>query len=47
MKHILHHSSGHQNQAPQEPWRDAALRPPIGTINIILAAPGRTRGYPS
>ena len=27
--------------------RDAALRPPVGTINTILAAPGRTGGYPS
>ena len=47
MKHLLHHSSGHQNQAPQEPRRDAALRPPVGTINTILAALGRTGGYPS
>ena len=42
MKHILHHSSGHQNQAPQEPRKDAALRPLVGTINTILAALGRT-----
>ena len=47
MKHLLHHSSGHQNQAPQEPRRDAALRLPVGTINTILAASGRTGGYPS
>ena len=47
LKHLLHHSSIHQSQTHQEPRRDAALRPPIGTINIILAAPGRTRGYPS
>ena len=47
MRHLLHHSSGHQNQAPQEPRRDAALRPPVGTINTILAVPGRTGGYPS
>ena len=47
LRHLLHHSSGHQNQAPQEPRRDAALRPPVGTINTILAAPGRTGGYPS
>ena len=47
LRHLLHHSSGHQNQAPQEPRRDAALRPPVGTITTILAAPGRTGGYPS
>ena len=47
MRHLLHHSSGHQNQAPQEPRKDAALRPSMGTINTILAVPGRTGGYPS
>ena len=47
LRHLLHHSSGHQNPAPQEPRRDAALRPPVGTINTILAAAGRTGGYPS
>ena len=43
----MHHSSGHQNQAPQKPRKDAALRPPVGMINTILAALGRTGGYPS
>ena len=47
MKHLLHHSSSHQNQAPQEPRRDATLRPPVRTINTILAASVRTGGYPS
>ena len=47
MRHLLHHSSGYQNQALQEPRKDAALRPPVGTINTILAVPGRTGGYPS
>ena len=42
LKHLLHHSSGHQNQTHQEPRRDATLRPPVGTINTILAALGRT-----
>ena len=46
LRHLLHHSSGHQNQAPQESRRDAALRPPMGTINTILVAPGRMGGYP-
>ena len=47
MKHLLHHPSGHQNQTHQEPRRDATLRPPVGTINTILAAPRRTGAYPS
>ena len=47
LKHLLHHSSGHQSQAHQEPQRDTALRPPVGTINIILATPGRTGTRPS
>ena len=42
LKHLLHRSSGHQGQNHQEPQRDTALRPPMGTINVILAAPGRT-----
>ncbi|XP_050248532.1 uncharacterized protein LOC126695755 [Quercus robur] len=42
LKHLLHHPSGHQGQTHQEPQRDTALRPPVGTINVILAAPGRT-----
>ena len=47
LKHLLHHPSGHQNQTHQEPRRDATLRPPIGTINTILIALGRTGAYPS
>ena len=47
LRHLLHHSGDHQNQAPQEPQRDAALRPPVGMINTILSAPSRTGGYPS
>nr|XP_023896829.1 uncharacterized protein LOC112008731 [Quercus suber] len=42
LKHLLHHSSDHQGQTRQEPQRDIAPRPPVGTINVILAAPGRT-----
>ena len=47
MKHLLHHSSDHQNQTHQEPRRDATLRSPIGMINTILAALGRTGADPS
>ena len=47
MKHLLHHSSGHQGQTHQEPRRDVAFRPPVRTINMILAASGRTGTCPS
>ena len=47
LKHLLHHSSGHQSQGRQEPQRDAALRPPMGMINAILATLGRTGTHPS
>ena len=47
MKYLLHHSSGHQGQTYQEPQRNAALRPPVGTINAILATLGRTGICPS
>ena len=47
LKHLLHHSSGHQSRTHQEPRIDAALRPPVRTINMILAALGRTGTYPS
>ena len=30
-----------------EPRRDVSLRPPLGTINVIFPALGRTRSYPS
>ena len=30
-----------------EPLRDASSRAPLGTINVILAAPGRTGSYSS
>ncbi|XP_050254957.1 uncharacterized protein LOC126700816 [Quercus robur] len=47
LRHLLHPSSGHLGQAVQEPQKDVSLRPPIGTIHIILAAPGRTGFFPS
>ena len=40
LKHFLHHSSGHQGH--QKARRDAALRSPVGTISVIVVAPGRT-----
>ena len=45
LKHLLHHSSGHQGH--QEARRDAALRPPVGTISVIMATPGRTGTRPA
>ena len=47
LRHLLHPSSGHPGQAMQEPRKDASLRPPTGTIHVILAAPGRTGSFPS
>nr|XP_023886979.1 uncharacterized protein LOC111999098 [Quercus suber] len=46
-KHLLHHSSGYQGQTYQEPRKDTAMRQPAGTINVILATPGRTGTRPS
>ena len=45
LEHLMHHSSGHQGH--QEVRRDAALRPPAGTINVIMAALGRTSTHPA
>ncbi|XP_050242507.1 uncharacterized protein LOC126691519 [Quercus robur] len=44
--HLLHPSSDHPGQATQEPQKDVSLRPPTGTIHVILAAPGRTGSFP-
>ncbi|XP_030930890.1 uncharacterized protein LOC115956728 [Quercus lobata] len=47
LRHLLHPSSGHLGQAMQESRKDVSLRPPTGTIHVILAAPGRTGSFPS
>ena len=47
LKHLLHHSNGRGGQASSAFWENAAPRPPLGTINVIFAAPGRTESYPS
>ena len=47
LKQLLHHSSGQGNQASSESWRDILSKPPLRTINVIFAAPGRTRSCPS
>ncbi|XP_050280809.1 uncharacterized protein LOC126721794 [Quercus robur] len=38
---------GHLGQAVQEHRKDVSLRPPTGTIHVILTAPGRTGSFPS
>nr|XP_023924934.1 uncharacterized protein LOC112036356 [Quercus suber] len=47
LKHLLHHSSSQHGQTYQEPRRDTAMGQPAGTINVILAAPGRIGIRPS
>ena len=47
LKHLLHHSSGQGGQANSMFRGNVAPRPPLGTINVIFAAPRRTRSCPS
>ena len=47
LKHLLHHSSGRGGQASLVFQGNAVPRPPLGTINVIFAAPGRTGSCPS
>ena len=42
MKQLLHHSSGQVSQAGSELRGDVSSRLPLGTINVIFVAPGRT-----
>ena len=42
LKQLLHHFSGQGSQTSSKPHRDASSRPPLGTINVIFAALGRT-----
>ena len=46
LKQLLHHSNGQGSQANFESQRDSS-RPPLGTINVIFAAPGKTGSCPS
>ena len=46
LNHLLHHSSGRQEYTNVEARRDN-LRPPISTINVILAVLGRAGSHPS
>ena len=47
LKHLLHHSSGRRGQAGSAFQENAASKPPLGTINVIFAATGRTGSCPS
>ena len=47
LKSLLHHSSGQGNQTSSNSRKNAAPRPPLGTINVIFAASGRTGSCPS
>ena len=47
LKQLLHHSSGLGGQANSGSQRDIPSRPPLGTINVIFTAPGRTGSCPS
>ena len=47
LKQLLHHSSGRVGQSGSEMRGDASSRLPLGTINVIFVAPGRTDSYPS
>ena len=47
MKQLLHHSSSLGGQADTRPERENPSRRPLGTINVIFAAPGRTGSCPS
>ena len=47
LKQLLHHSSSQVGQIGSNPQRDSSSRPPLGTINVIFAAPSRTGSCPS
>ena len=47
LKQLLHHSSGLGGRANSGSEREIPSRPPLGTINVIFAAPGRTGSCPS
>ena len=47
MKQLLHHSNSLGGQTDNRPERENPSRPPLGTINVIFAVPGRTGSCPS
>ena len=42
LKQLLHQSNGQGSQVSSKSRRDVHSRPPLGTINVIFAASGRT-----
>ena len=46
LKSLLHHSSGQGNQTSLDSRKNAHSGPPLGTIDVIFAAPGRTGSCP-
>ena len=46
LKSLLHHSSGQGNQMNSNFRKNAPSGPPLGTINVIFVAPGRTGSCP-
>ena len=47
LKHLLYHSSGRRGQTSVVFQGNSASKPPLGTINVIFAALGRTESCPS
>ena len=47
LKSLLHHFSGKGNQTNSNSRKNATYGPPLGTINVIFAALGRTGSCPS
>ena len=47
LKSLLHHSSGQGNHTNSNSRKNATSRPPLGTINVIFSALGRTESCPS
>ena len=47
LKQLLHHSSSLGGEVDTRPERENPSRPPLGTINVIFAMPGKTGSCPS
>ncbi|XP_065616189.1 uncharacterized protein LOC136061807 [Quercus suber] len=47
LRHLLHHFSGREGQVNFESEKRDSTKPPLGTINVIFTAPGRTGSWPS
>ena len=45
MKQLLHHSNGLGGQTNSHSKRENPSRPPLGTINVIFTAPGKTGSF--